>query len=113
MLGSSGQVLFDDIIRDVWYSEVKKEVSRRSAPWPLLSTHRQSFQEIMHNIGATCIADPSHVHWFSFRFATPEMCDKFHDKVEEAFDLAEADRLRQNLRLDIVTDIVRKAEVAK
>lgn len=67
----------------------------------------------MHNIGATCIADPSHVHWFSFRFATPEMCDKFHDKVEEAFDLAEADRLRQNLRLDIVTDIVRKAEVAK
>ncbi|KAL1938667.1 hypothetical protein VTO73DRAFT_11482 [Trametes versicolor] len=92
VLGSSGQILFVDLISHYWESEPKK-------------------QHIM-SIGATCIANPGHAHWFSFHFEDPEMCDKFHAKFEEALDLVEADHLRHNLRLDMVTDIVRNAEGA-
>lgn len=63
------------------------------------------------NIGMACIADPAHVHWYSFHFADSEMLGKFRTMYEEGLDLVEAHRLRHTLRLEMIADIIRTDEV--
>ncbi|KAI0833375.1 hypothetical protein BC628DRAFT_1335138 [Trametes gibbosa] len=63
------------------------------------------------SIGITCTAHPDHAHWYSFTFANTETMNKFRAAYEEGYDLAEAHHIRQRMRMRIITDVLRKANI--
>lgn len=111
MASTDGEVLFRRIISDLWEFEIKEvSVLKCSVIGSrLILGRKQTFAYV----GVPCIADVQHAHWFTLDFKRLDLLNAFRTDYNDGLDLAEAHRMRQDLRVDMVADVVVAAHSRK
>ena len=111
VVSANGEVLLRQIISDLWEFEIE-EVSIVICSYTDDRLIYWAHQTSVH-VGIPCIADMQHAHWITFDFKRLDVLDGFRTQYNDGLDLAEAHRMRQELRIDMITDVVLAAHSRK